>query len=85
MSVHIGMNENIKTILEQGKTCNIRAFCQIFINLFDIIYINKIKHPLVSYILWIWIFVTWGFVLYFDIGTRLLGGYVETTLILWVS
>lgn len=69
------INENIKTILEQGKTRDIKGSCQMFIKSFDFIYMNNFKYPLVSYVFWVWIFIYWGFVLYFETGLHLLDGY----------
>lgn len=79
------INEILTTILNKGKTCNIRASCQIFIKSFDLIYINNFKHPLISYFLWIFIFILLGFVFYFAICMRLTGASIGTAYTLWAS
>lgn len=79
------VNDILQNILEKGKTFNVRAFCQMFIKSFDSIYINNFKYPFISYIFWIWIFLNWGFVFYFEAFIHLLDSYAATIHVLWAS
>jgi hypothetical protein len=57
---HNPVDKSMKTIINQAKIFDIKAFCQTFIKSFDYIYINNFKHSIISHYFFIWIFICWG-------------------------
>lgn len=57
---HNLVDHSMKAIIKQGKTLDIKAFCQTFVKSFDDIYAKNFKHPIISHYFFVWIFVCWG-------------------------
>lgn len=90
------VNTSMKRLLNRSKRFNynyIKKICEVFVKLFDYIFVNRFKHPVISYWLWVVIFVCWGIVLLFIAIGRLTissapvseSGLVYTLAILSVS
>lgn len=87
------VNTSMKRLLKQSKNfnnCYIKEICEIFVKSFDYFFVKRFKHPVISYWLWVIIFVCWGIVLFFiAIGRMTLSSasipeseFVHTTTIL---
>jgi hypothetical protein len=90
------VNRSMKGLLQRSKSFNyyyIKEICGSFVKFFDYIFVNRLKHPVVSYWLWVIIFTCWGILLFFILIGRLsiLGSSVSeantifTTIILSIS
>ncbi|AKB65851.1 hypothetical protein [Methanosarcina mazei] len=62
------VNTSMKRLLERSRSFNhyyIKEICDVFVKSFDYVFVNRFKHPLISYWLWVVIFICWGILLFF--------------------